>query len=393
MQQMNIPRQVEEVASVLAAHYYEAYLAGECVRELLTDSNPLDFDIITNAEPERLVAIFEPHYKINTDNEADGEIIVFCQNVAIGVASYKSGYTPDGKPIFTQVLLEELERRDFTINAIAYSLKSGLYDPFNAVSCLSKEQRIIRAIGEANALLDEASRERRNCVSSLVTHPINILKAAALYASGEYVINEYTINSMLANSPTLAKVSPRELVPVLEQVLLGKRVSHVLAELSDVIFSIIPELRFSDGFEQYSRCQEYPLWEHVLRAVGYSSPDLSVRYALLFHALGKEDCFAMCEKYATYYGHTERACIYAGRIMKRLKLHRDRISEVLFLISHHDDDTDYEIAHPAVIAAKYGAYLAKKLMLMQSANIRAKSHDNEKYAATLRSCADRLNAL
>ncbi len=386
-EQFTLPNQVEEVMAVLASHYYEAYLAGECVREMYTGGNPLDFDIITNAEPARIIAIFEPLYKINTDNEANGEIVVFCRNTAIGIASYRKGFSPDGRPIYTQIMLEELQRRDFTINAMAYSHASGLYDPFNAAACLSGEQKIIRAIGESAALLDEADPQRRNCVSSLVSHPINILKAVSLYASGEYVINEYTIGSMISYAPSLADVSPKEILPVLEQAILGRRIAHAMAELSEVFFSIIPELRFSYNFEQYSSYQEYTLWEHILRSVGYASPDPSIRFALLFHGLGKYDCYASRGTYASYSGHAERACIIAERIMTRLGFYAERISEVLFLIAHHDDDADFEMENMPLIIEKYGVYMTKKLLMTQAANIRAKSHSNELYAAKLRNIA------
>ncbi|MBQ8411149.1 MAG: hypothetical protein IJX15_05400, partial [Ruminiclostridium sp.] len=154
--ELSVPSQVAEIIKVLNDHTYTAHLVGDCVRALIKGENPLDFDIITDAEMYRLIAIFEEKFKTNTDYAPKGEIIIINGAMGISVSPYRSRIAEDGKPIYCGTIDEDLKRRAFKADAVAYSLEDGIYDPFGGLDDHCGETVVL------NAAVIEKTEEKKN---------------------------------------------------------------------------------------------------------------------------------------------------------------------------------------------------------------------------------------
>lgn len=391
MNELELPAQAMEVIDRLNAYHYQAYIVGECVRDLIRGERPMDYDIITDAYIDRILAIFGS-YRINDDRAASGEIIIMVKGMAIMVSPFIVNFE-DGKPIPTRRITEDLSRRDFSANAIAYSPINGFVDPFKGIDCLQGELVTLKAIGESKENVPITNiNQTIGAVSSIVKNPMNILTAMKYFSEGGYEISAETADTMRRNAESL-KVFPEEkLKEWFDKILMGKNIADTLIGFKEIVFVVFPELKAIDNFDQHSQSHDLTLYEHVCKAVGSSPPEKTIRYALLFHGLGKPDCEAVCggESYHTYYGHAERAAILADRIMKRLDFSKDRRDRICLLIRNHDypicqiaDDVKQalEIFEPGDL---------KLLLQSQAADLRAKKGDNEIIVQNLKRLAENV---
>ncbi|MCL2036375.1 MAG: hypothetical protein FWG83_03195 [Oscillospiraceae bacterium] len=347
---LELPKQVTQVLERLGDYGYSAYIYGECVRLLIIAKNkstndslreimpPPDFDVLTNAELPRIRAIFE-EYNINESRIEQGELIVTVLGVSVSIASY--------------VELEEklLQKCGFTFDGIAYAVKKGkegkegkkvLFDPFGGNEDLNS--------GRLNFI---QSGRRFN--------PHDILPALAYSSSGEFEISGEAKRLIMENVSGLGESEDAASV---QKVLLGRNVSAVLAEYSDVFTAIIPELKMLEGFGN--------LLSLTYKSVGSSPPILVLRFALLFRELGKPDCHSKdSDGEEFYYGHAERSRIYASRIMQRLGCEQEEIRRVGKIIKFYEKVVDASEETLLDLQDEYSDGLLKELLLFNSAVHRA----------------------
>ena len=400
---LDVPKPVLEIMDILKSHYYTAYLVGECVYLLYIGERVMDFDIVCNAEPDRIAAIFERTFKVRTDQAERGELIIINGGMGISVSPFRSRIDGSGRPIYCRTVDEDMCRRTFTSETVAYNPDSGIYDPYGGLACISTEKTVLKAIDEEKyeqIEREQASAKRRKreqppktVIPSFSENPESILIAMQKFSRGEAEISPYTLKNMNDNAELLDRIMPEEIARYFRRILLGRNAGDAMMLFPEVMFRIFPILRGQLGFDQKSDYQEYTLYEHTARAVGYAVPDYRVRLALLLHAVGKPDCAADRGEYMTFYGHAERGVMLAGDALEEYGADLLTAQKVLFMIMHHDDritpDNFMEYAE------RFGTEDTRLLLLMQSANIRAKSRDelNERVSSVLRQLADKVSAL
>ena len=377
----------------LVEREYRCYMVGSAVRNLLIKEPTGDIDLITDAEIERLEVIFEG-YRILEQDASKGEMVVMAGGIPVMISRFRSGKNPDGTPIFGEILTDELEQRDFTVNTICADRSGNIIDPFDGVSCLEQKPYILKAVGEgtADSEKNENNDEQQEIDSSVTRDPITLLKALALMGSGDYVISRRTSEAIKANAESVLTIPAPQLRSAFEEILAAKRVSDVFLEFKEVILALFPELSLTVDYDQHSVFQSYTLYEHLCKSVGCSYPDITLRYALLFHGAGKPDCQATdAEGTATYYGHAERSMILARRAMERLEAPKELIADVSFLIIHHDMGEILDEQEVSALLDRFSAPDIRQLLLFACANLRAKSPDNEQKAAALKKLSETVS--
>lgn len=393
---LELPEQVTEILELLKAHTYTPYLVGDCVNSLILGERTMDFDIACNATVDRIIAIFENKYKIVEDELYKGELIIITGGMGISVAPFRSRFDRNGKPVYCNTIDEDLRRRCFSVNAIAYSPDIGLYDPFGGAECLERDIAILRAIEErrfCEAQQLPAGKKAKKAPEKAVIpvireNPRCILEAMLKYSRGEAEISPTTLENMCENPELLDSLSNTEVMASFRDIIMGKRITETLMLFSGVVFYLFPMLREQENYDQRSRHQEYTLFEHTARAVGYAVPDITLRLALLFHGAGKVDCAADRESYISYDGHGERGAMLLRGALSDYGVEAAITGKAEFLILHHDDRINPE--NKGDFVKRYGTENTRLLLLLQSANVRAKSSEavNERVSASLRQLAE-----
>lgn len=382
MEKIQLPQQVTELMSLLRSHCYESLVVGDAARELLMGNNPMDYDIITNCEMDRLLIIFD-NYRLNEDNVERGELIVTVRGMVIMVSPYRKGFDEQGKPVYASLPVHDLARRDFTMNAVGITIDGELYDPFDGAGCLAAQPYIIKAVNYQNDGCEP--------VSSVTASPAVLMNALALAATGDYVIHSETAAEIKSCAQSVTDLPPRQLRDAFEQILMAKRCGDIMVEYKQVIFAIFPELSQTDGFDQHSENHAMTLYCHTCKSTFFAPPDLTLRYALFFHGAGKPDCEAIyADGHASFYGHGERAVILAEKALKRLKAPSEQIEEALFLIRHHDLAETLKTEEIDRLLEYITPVRLKKLLLAGYANLRAKKPEYEQKAAAMKRLSEQV---
>ncbi len=400
---LDVPKPVMEIIDLLKAHTYTSYLVGDCVNMMVLGERVMDFDIACNASIDRIIAIFEEKFKVREDLLSRGELIIINGAMGISVAPYRSRIDGSGKPIYCKTIDEDLHRRTFTSEAVAYNPDSGIYDCFKGLSCITAEKTILRAIDEEKyeqlefeqaKVKSKKDAPQKVVIEALRENPECILIAMQKHARAEADMSPYTLRNINDNAELIDMMMPSEITRYFRRIILGRRITETLLSFREVVFRIFPPLRPQYGFDQKSEYQEYTLYEHTAKAVGYAFPDYAVRLSLLLHSIGKPDCAADRGDYMTFYGHQERGVMLAKDIFEDdYEADQSLIDRILFLILHHDDHISPE--NVVEFTEFCGMELTRLLLLMQAANIRAKSSDpvNERVSSTLRQLADNVTTL
>jgi len=326
-----LPKQLAEIISKLEAHGYKAYIYGKCVRELLKGQTLLDFDMLTDAEPARIRAIFDMEMPEDSDER---EIPVRVLGIAASVKTYAD-------------LKSELSRTAaLTIDSLAYNPNAGFVDYFGGLK--HTEENIIAFIDNTPESVNGA----------------DILPTLALYAEADYKTAAETKEAILANREKAVFIREE-----FEQILMGKRSGEVFNEYLQVFRAAIPELSMFGDFPA--------LLANAFKSVSCSSPIKNLRYALFFREFGKPDCHSADPNgKASFFGHTERARIYADRLMRRWGCSDEDREEVGFIIANRDKVTD--ATEKNIRDFDIPSELLKRLLLFQCAVIRAEDPRNER---------------
>ena len=319
-----LPEDVKKIITKLEEAGFEAYAVGGCVRDSLLHKEPKDWDITTSATPMEVKGIFPATIDTGIKH---GTVTVMLHRVGYEVTTYRvDGEYEDARHpkevTFTRSLKEDLCRRDFTINAMAYSERSGVVDLFGG--CEDLENKVIRCVGEPSERFSEDA--------------LRMMRAVRFSAALGFEIEEKTAESIKELAPTLVKVSAERIRTELEKTVVSPNPDRMRTVyelgISGVVF---PEFDRMMEFEQNNRNHCYSVGEHTIHAMENSAEERILRLALLFHDVGKPLCKTTDEEGSDHFhGHPEVSEKLAHEIMRRLKYDNATISKVCRLCRWHD---------------------------------------------------------
>lgn len=369
-----IPQHALTVVERLERYGYEAYVVGGCVRDSLMGRCPKDWDVCTNALPEEVLRVFKRFHVIKTGLQ-HGTVTVMVDKQPVEVTTFRidGNYTDNRHPDsvnFVSRVEEDLARRDFTINAMAYNPARGLVDAFGGQEDL--QARIIRCVGEPDARFNEDG--------------LRILRALRFAARYDFGIETETAFSMHRNRHLLENVSVERIFTELKGILAGEGVLGMMQAFPDIFSIIIPELAPAVGFEQHNPHHCYDVWTHTAHAVQAAPADEVLRLALLLHDIAKPATFTMGEDgKGHFYGHGEKGAEMARDIMLHLKSDTATLQTVVTLVREHDSLLPTTAPGMRRLIGRMGVEIIRLLMEVKQADMAAQStHERPQKQATLR---------
>ncbi len=331
MMQIYVPSNIALALELLHAGGYEAYIVGGCVRDCLLGKTPNDYDITTSAMPEEMKSVFSGYRLIETGLK-HGTLTVLISDNPIEITTFRidGDYSDSRHPdnvSFTRSLSEDLARRDFTVNAMAYSPEDGLVDLFDGQNDLNAG--ILRAVGQPEKRFTEDA--------------LRIMRGLRFASVLGFSLEQNTADAMLKCSGLLDNVSGERIYTELKSLLCGKNVGEVLRRYYRIMEPVIPGLTTMSGFDQHNYHHRFDLLEHTIRVVEAVPPTPVLRFSALLHDIGKQDCFTMDEKgVGHFYGHPKHSMHRAEAIFDRLCSDSATRSTVLKLIEQHDTPIEPE---------------------------------------------------
>ena len=321
--QMQLPAAIAGMTERLHENGYAAYLVGGCVRDALIGLEPHDYDITTDATPDEIIAIFGENC-CTYYGRAFGTVCVKQNGGTAEITTFRTegAYSDARHPdtvAFSRHVEDDLSRRDFTCNAIAYDPRTGLLDPYHGAEDL--QNGILRAVGVP------ADRFREDA--------LRILRGMRFYARFGLVPEPKTEQAMRDGAPGLEMISIERVFTELCGMVMGEHITEVLVKFPEILAVRIPEITPCIGFDQHSRYHDFTVWEHIARTVGNAVPDLTVRIAMLLHDIAKPDCFTRDFKGGHFRGHAALGSKKADVILQRLRCDNKMRETVVELIYWH----------------------------------------------------------
>ena len=354
---LKIPPQAAKALSILQQKGFEACLAGGCVRDMLMGLTPKDWDIATAANPQQVKAAFHG-YRVFETGIKHGTVTVLVDHEPLEITTFREdvGYSDHRHPdavVFTGSLREDVARRDFTMNALAFDPERGVIDYFGGAEDINGQ--IIRCVGEANHRFNEDA--------------LRILRALRFSSVLGFSIEEKTAASIRSNKELLRAVSVERITVELTKLICGRKASDVLQEFADVIAVVIPEILPMIDFQQHNEHHCFDVWRHTTEVVKNSEVTHVLRWAALFHDIGKPDCFSLGEDgVGHFYGHNARSKEKADAIMERLKFDHATRDRVLMLVTHHDTPIPPEKKLIKRYLNRFGEETLRQLLSLQRAD-------------------------
>lgn len=331
-------RPARAALDVLESAGYEAWAVGGFVRDALRGVAGQDVDIATAASWQQAAAAFRARgYAAHETGVAHGTITAIVSGEPIEITTYRidGAYSDSRHPdsvTFVRDIASDLDRRDFTMNAIAYHPARGLCDPHDGAADI--EAGLIRAVGDPVRRFDEDA--------------LRILRACRFASQLGFTIDAATLNGMRSRASLLSKIASERILKELQGFVCGSHIHDALMGCSDVLAHVIPELAAMKGFDQKTPYHVYDVLEHTAYVMQNTPAYPLVRWAALFHDMGKPRAFFADESgRGHFYGHANISIELARPVMKRLGMPASLASDVLLLVKYHDD-----VVEPAPKAVK-----------------------------------------
>lgn len=340
MHSIVIPDSVRTILEVIySSSNVEAYVVGGCVRDFLLGIEPNDWDICTSADPYTVKDILG-RYGIQTYDTGikHGTVTAHMPDMDIEITTFRidKGYSDHRKPDsveFTDDIVLDLARRDFTINAIACDKNGNFVDPFNGIDDI--KSGVVRCVGSPDDRFGEDY--------------LRVLRAIRFGITKNMTIDDATSDSIRRNIHlVVGNISPERINKELCKIL-STEYNHTLAkyltEYTDVFCTIIPEIVSCVDFNQNNPYHKFTVWDHIIHTVEAAPSDLYLRLSALFHDIGKPRCYT-CNNdgIGHFYGHPKVSEDMARSIMSRLRFSNNDIDEVCYLVGSHDClNTNYNI--------------------------------------------------
>ena len=341
MDKFNIPKEVTHVTEKLEKAGFEAFLVGGCVRDLILNKTPKDWDVTTNAKPEEIITLFDKTFYENdfgtvgvVNESVEDESLKIIEVTPYRLEStYSDNRHPD-KVTFSQKLEDDLKRRDFTINAMAYSVSDrkivDLYDGQKDI-----KDKIIRTVGNPTDRFGEDG--------------LRILRAVRFKSELGFEIDPDTEKAILENGHILKNISGERVRDEFTKIIMSDNPMEGLLAMKKLglLAYTIPELEKTIGVEQ-NKAHAYDVWEHILRALQYSADKkypLDIRLSALFHDISKPESRRWAggeQNIWTFYGHEVIGAPVTRKILADLKYPAKLIDKVETLVRWHMFFSDTE---------------------------------------------------
>ncbi len=322
---ITLPIPVARALSVLEACGYEGYTVGGCVRDSLLGRTPNDWDITTNATPEEMKACFKGFRVIETGIR-HGTLTVIVDGMQLEITTYRNDgeYLDNRHPVqvtFSEKIEDDLSRRDFTVNAMAYHPKKGFVDLFGGREDL--QSKTIRAVGDAKTRFHEDG--------------LRILRAIRFASVLDFDIAQDTAKAVHECKHLLLGIAAERVREEFCKLICGPGAVRILRDYIDVIAVFLPELNRCVGFEQNTKYHCYDVFEHTLQALALcEDDDLVTRLGVLLHDIGKPLCYTEDEQGGHFKGHAPAGVEITKEVLSRLRFDNETIRRMELLVEWHD---------------------------------------------------------
>ena len=357
---MNLPQPVQFCIDMLEAAGYAAYAVGGCVRDALLGHTPHDYDLCTAATPEEICTIFGA-FPLVTAGRKHGTIGVVLGGAVYEITTFRTegNYTDSRHPgwvAFVPDIEQDLARRDFTVNAMAYSPTRGFADPFGGQSDL--KNKILRAVGDPSQRFEEDA--------------LRILRGVRFAVRFGLYPEEKTLDAMKKLSPRLENISAERIFDELCK-LLPLVTAEDLQTFASILGQILPELQATIGFQQHNAHHAYDVFTHTAHVTGTVPGQLTLRWATLLHDIGKPATFTMDDGgQGHFYGHAEQSAQMADAVLRRLKAPNALREQVVQLVQLHMLRLEPEKKLVRRWMGRLGAETLDALLLLQEADMGSK---------------------
>ncbi len=323
--QIDIEKNAQLAIETLQKNGFEAYAVGGCVRDSIIGETPYDWDICTNALPEDTLRVFA-NFKVIKTGLKHGTVTVVIKSTHLEITTFRveGEYLDKRRPekvIFVPNIEDDLARRDFTMNAIAYN-QNSLVDCFGGLQDVSN--KIIRCVGNPNKRFNEDA--------------LRIMRAIRFSSQLGFEIDENTKKSIFKNKNLLSEISVERIFVELKKLLLGENVYEVLHEYREIIAVIIPEFIPSFDFNQRTPHHCYDVYEHIIKSVSIVKKDEDLRLVMFLHDIEKPHCMVIDENgRGHFHGHQLPSADTARKVLNRLKAPTTQKNLIVELIYEHDN--------------------------------------------------------
>ena len=356
---MFVPEGIARILKRLEDNGFEAYIVGGAVRDFIMGREINDYDITTSAPADETERIFKDETVATLGKKFGTVTVVLDKDMSAEITTFRSesGYADGRHPdavAYAKTIEEDLARRDFTMNAIAYSKKTGYIDPFGGIGDINA--KVIKCVGTPERRFNEDR--------------LRVLRAVRFSSQLDFELEEETKKAVHAFSDKLDGLSYERVFSEICRLLCGDGVKRVLMQYRDVMTSAVPCLQRIDGYDQnnYNHCFE--LYEHTANCVSYVSPELHLRLAALLHDTGKPLKRTTDNDGVSHYkGHPDASEAIAFATLKALKAPSKLCESVCKLVKYHDERLKPERIRIKKFLSKHGEEFFFDLLKLQKADI------------------------
>jgi tRNA nucleotidyltransferase (CCA-adding enzyme) len=351
---IKIPLGAQAIIQKLNSNNFDAHAVGGCVRDSLLNLTPLDWDITTPATPSQIAQIFQGSKQIPI-GARHGTISVKSHDQYFEITTYRiDGQYEDGRRPstvrFTDSLKADLQRRDFTINAMAYNPSTGLVDHFGGLKDLKSQ--LIRCVGDAHERFSEDY--------------LRIIRAYRFAAALNFTLEESTRSAAKALQSNLTKISTERIQFELSRLLTSPNIQAIRAFLDDCAPTLLPELSRLSQTEQNNAFHNANVYEHSLEVLRFSKPTLPQRLAALLHDTGKYITITTDSSGINHFrGHQKASVEIAKEVLSRLRFDNHTIAQTLQIIEYHDHPITPEKMALKRLISKLGIETLKEILDFQ----------------------------
>lgn len=356
---IEIPQRIRLAMNRLHEAGYEAYVVGGCVRDTFLEKEPHDWDITTSATPEQIKEVFGGYQQIDTGLK-HGTVMVVIDGEMIEITTYRidgkysDGRRPDNVS-FTTNIIEDLARRDYSINACALT-DTHLIDPFGGQE--DSKNHLIRCVGNPTKRFTEDA--------------LRILRGIRFASILNFNVEEKTKMAMFECRDLLKNISQERITAEFCKMLIGTNVYDTLLEFKDILVCILPEIKEIIGFEHQNRYHIYDVYTHSLRAVESIESDIILRVTMFFHDIAKPHCYSLDENnVGHFYGHPEKSAQMTEKILKRMNFSTFDSQAITELIKYHDIQIEGTSKSIKKLLNKLGEVQFRRLIKVKRADILA----------------------
>ncbi len=379
---INLNEEIITILGTIEKSGYEAYLVGGFVRDVIMGLSPNDADFATNATPGEMLKIFKDLRTVETGLK-HGTVTVIINHKPFEITTYRteSGYAdcrhPD-KVSFTKSINEDLARRDFTVNSIAYNPEKGFVDPFSGTADI--EKKLLRCVGEPKKRFSEDA--------------LRILRGLRFSSVLGFEIEEETEKAMFLCKDLLLNISKERVFNELSKLICGKNVKNVLTKYADILSVVLPEIKDMKNFEQHNFHHIYDVLCHTAVVCEKAPAVLHLRLAALFHDCGKPECFSVDESgTGHFYSHASISARKAEEALKRLKCDTRTREAVVKLIKLHDAPIEESESVVKKKLGKYGEEMFFDLIKLKRADtlgLAPEFHGRSEHFSNLEQLAEKI---